>query len=123
MRVRVATEGVRFVVVQDPAMKTDREGRQRVDQRTGALLWQLALVPIGDEYMREAITVTVDSEPKAAPGEFVEVTNLVAATWETEGRWGIAFRAEKVSTAKAVRSVGSGATAGPASGSSSSSAA
>ena len=120
MRVRVATEGVRFVVVADPAAKTDREGRQRVDQRTGALLWQLALVPIGDEYMREAITVTVDAEPTSAPGEFVEVTNLVAATWETEGRWGVAFRAERVSPAKAVRPVGSGSAAGPASGSSSS---
>jgi len=105
MRVRVATEGVRFVVVTDPAAKTDREGRQRVDGRIGALLWQLALVPIGDEYMREAITVTVDSEPTAAPGEFVEVTGLVAATWETEGRWGVAFRAARVVPAKAVKPV------------------
>jgi len=108
MRVRVATEGVRFVVVTDPAAKTDREGRQRVDARTGALLWQLALVPIGDEYMREAITVTVDSEPTAAPGEFVEVTGLIAATWETEGRWGVAFRAARVTPAKAVKSVPAG---------------
>src|SRR5664279_4742788 len=99
MRVRVATEGVRFVVVAEPAAKTDREGRQRVDSRTGALLWQLALVPIGDEFMREAITVTVDSELKAAPGEFVEVENLVASTWETEGRWGVAFGSAEPSAA------------------------
>ena len=46
MRVRVATEGVRFVVVAEPAAKTDREGRQRVDSRTGALLWQLALAGV-----------------------------------------------------------------------------
>jgi hypothetical protein len=105
MRIRVATEGVRFVVVQDVAAKTDREGRQRVDTRTGAMLWQLTLVPIGDEYMREAITVTVDSEPNAAPGEFVEVEGLVAATWETEGRWGVAFRAAKVAPVKAVKPV------------------
>jgi hypothetical protein len=101
MRVRVATDGVRFVVVQDPAAKTDREGRQRVDQRSGALLWQLALVPIGDEVMREAFTVTVDAEPGVTPGEFVEVADLVAATWEADGRWGIAFRAAKVIPAKA----------------------
>ena len=68
MRVRVATEGVRFVVVQDPTEKKDQEGRQRVDTRTGALLWQLAVVPIGDDHMREAVTVTVDSEPKVASG-------------------------------------------------------
>src|SRR4051794_29286514 len=105
MRIRVATEGVRFVVVQDAAAKTDREGRQRVDTRTGAMLWQLTLVPIGDEYMREAITVTVDSEPTSEPGAFVEVEGLVAATWETEGRWGVAFRAAKVTPAKAVKSV------------------
>jgi hypothetical protein len=100
MRVRVATDGVRFVVVQDPAAKTDREGRQRVDQRTGALLWQLALVPIGDEVMREAVTVTVDAEPTVAPGEFVEVEDLVASTWETDGRWGVAFRAARVTPVK-----------------------
>jgi hypothetical protein len=96
---------MRFVVVTDPAAKTDREGRQRVDARTGALLWQLALVPIGDEYMREAITVTVDSEPTTAPGEFVEVAGLVASTWETEGRWGVAFRAARVAPVKTVKSV------------------
>lgn len=118
MRVRVATQGVRFVVVQDPAAKTDREGRHRVDGRTGALLWQLALVPIGDEHMREAITVTVDSEPTASPGEFVEVENLVASTWETEGRWGVAFRAGRVFPAKAVKPVPSGASSSSASSSS-----
>ena len=115
MRVRVATDGVRFVVVQDPAAKTDRDGRQRVDGRTGALLWQLTLVPIGDACMQEAITVTVDSEPAAAPGEFVEV----------EGRWGLAFRAARVGAAKAVRPVAGSASsaAGSSSSSSSSSAA
>ena len=112
---------MRFVVVAEPAAKTDREGRQRVDSRTGALLWQLALVPIGDEFMREAITVTVDSELKAAPGEFVEVENLVASTWETEGRWGVAFRAARVVPAKAVKPVSSSSLSG--SGASSTSAA
>jgi hypothetical protein len=88
------------------AISDDHEGREdcvgvlvRVDSRTGALLWQLALVPIGDEFMREAITVTVDSELKAAPGEFVEVENLVASTWETEGRWGVAFGSAEPSAA------------------------
>jgi hypothetical protein len=123
MRVRVATEGVRFVVVSEPAAKTDREGRQRVDSRTGALLWQLALVPIGDEFMREAITVTVDSELKAAPGEFVEVENLVASTWETEGRWGVAFRAARVVPAKAVKPVSLASSSLSGSGASSTSAA
>src|SRR5664279_3110053 len=123
MRVRVATEGVRFVVVAEPAAKTDREGRQRVDSRTGALLWQLALVPIGDEFMREAITVTVDSELKAAPLEFVEVENLVASTWETEGRWGVAFRAARVVPAKAVKPVSSSSLSGSGASSTSTSAA
>ena len=123
MRVRVATEGVRFVVVAEPAAKTDREGRQRVDSRTGALLWQLSLVPIGDESMREAITVTVDSELKAAPGEFVEVENLVASTWETEGRWGVAFRAARVVPAKAVKPVSLASSSLSGSGASSTSAA
>jgi hypothetical protein len=122
MRVRVATEGVRFVVVADSAAKTDREGRQRVDSRTGALLWQLALVPIGDEFMREAITVTLDSEVKVAPGEFVEVADLVASTWETEGRWGVAFRAGRVVPAKAAKP-GSFASLASSSGSTSTSAA
>ena len=107
MRVRVATEGVQFVVVQDPAEKKDEEGRQRVDTRTGALLWQLAVVPIGDDHMREAVTVTVDSEPKVASGEFVEVEDLIASTWERDGRWGLAFRAAKLTPAKPARAVSS----------------
>jgi hypothetical protein len=100
VRVRVATDGVRFVVVQEPAQKTDREGRQKADQRTGALLWQVTVVPIGDELMKEALTVTVDAEPKVSPGDFVELVDLVASTWETENRWGVAFRASSLVPAK-----------------------
>src|SRR5689334_10651983 len=47
MRLRVATEGLRFVVVSEPRAKKDQRGAQRVDGRTGALLWEVALVPIG----------------------------------------------------------------------------
>lgn len=96
MKLRVATERLRFVVVSEPRAKKDQRGAQRVDARTGAMLWELALVPIGDDVMSESITVTVDAEPKVAAGAFVEVRDLIATSWEIEGRSGISYRASQV---------------------------
>ena len=93
MKLRVATEHLRFVVVSEPRAKKDQRGAQRVDGRTGALLWEVALVPIGDDVMTESLTVTVDAELKVTPGAFVEVRDLIASSWEIEGRSGISYRA------------------------------
>ena len=96
MKLRVATENLRFVVVSEPRTKKDQRGAQRVDARTGAMLWELALVPIGDDVMSESLTVTVDAEPKVPAGAFVEVRDLIATSWEIEGRSGISYRASQV---------------------------
>src|SRR6476469_6627269 len=96
MRLRVATEHLRFVVVSEPRAKKDQRGAQRVDGRTGALLWEVALVPIGDDVMTESLTVTVDAEPKVTAGAFVEVRDLIAASWEIEGRSGVSYRAAQL---------------------------
>lgn len=96
MKLRVATEKLRFVVVSEPRAKKDQRGTQRVDSRTGALLWEVALVPIGDDVMSESLAVTVDAEPKVAAGTFVEVRDLIATSWEIEGRSGISYRASQV---------------------------
>lgn len=97
MRLRVATNGTRFVVVSEPGARKDREGRQRQDARSGALLWEVSVVPIGDEVMKESMTLVVDAEPTGvSAGSFVEVVDLVAASWEIEGRSGTSFRAARV---------------------------
>ena len=36
-----------------------------------------------------------------APGEIVDVVDLVASTWEQGDRWGVAFRAASIVPAKA----------------------
>ncbi|NNG34920.1 hypothetical protein [Nakamurella aerolata] len=110
MRMRLRTEGTKYVVVVAPSAKLDQSGNQRVD-KSGAMLWQLTVVPIGDEFMREALTIVVDAEPKVSAGSFVEVHDLVATTWEIEGRSGVSFRAQRVAP---VSASGSGPAKAPA---------
>lgn len=96
MRMRLQTEGTKFVVVLAANPKNDQNRNQKVDMKTGAMLWQVTVVPIGDDFMREALNVIVDAEPKVPAGSFVEVVDLVATTWEIDGRSGVSFRAQRV---------------------------
>ena len=94
------TTSVRFMVTRPGEAKVDREtGQQRVDRSTGALLWQVQVMAL-DESGGEILTVTIDSEPKIAVGEFVRLDGLVAIPWSQGDRSGVAFRAAGIAPMK-----------------------
>ncbi|SKW39277.1 regulatory protein [Mycobacteroides abscessus subsp. massiliense] len=43
--------------------------------------------------------MTVAGEPRVTVGQQVAVTNLVATPWSQEGRSGVAFRADSITSA------------------------
>jgi hypothetical protein len=100
MRLPIDTKRRQWVAVSASQQKTDQKGDARTDQRTGAVLFVAQLVPIGDEVMREALSITVDFDPQLQPGQFVEIEGLVANYWENDGRSGLAFRAAKITPVK-----------------------
>ena len=97
MRIKMDTTSVRFMVTRPGEAKIDHETKtQKIDRGTGALLWQLQLMAL-DESGAEVLTVTVDSEPVARVGDFVQVDGLVAIPWSQGDRSGVAFRAVAIS--------------------------
>jgi hypothetical protein len=86
-----------FVVTKDPEPKLDQNGDQRISKTTGLPLWSVQLV-VTDDSGGEIIKVNVDQmkAPDVRKGDIVEVVKLVALPWTTNGRSGVAFRADDI---------------------------
>ena len=110
MQLEIKTEGVEFVVSRAPQPKNDNDGRQKADRDTGAPLHVTELVAM-DDTGAEVIKVTTAGEPRVTARQLVTVVKLVATPWNIDGRGGVAFRAEAIS------SVPSGAAPASAAGS------
>ena len=76
MRLELRTDRVQFLVTRAPEPKTDQDGRQKRDQRSQEPLWQTELVAI-DADGADVIRVATAFEPKAGPGQYVQVGDLV----------------------------------------------
>src|SRR6188472_469118 len=97
MQLRVDIGEVRFMVTKVAEPKVDfATNAQKVDKRSGALLWQVQVMAL-DESGGEILTVVVDAEPVFRVGEFVQVEDLVAMPWSQGDRSGVAFRAGRIS--------------------------
>lgn len=83
---------MQFMVTRAPEPKTDLEGRQKRDQRTQELLWQTELVVL-DADGAEVIRVSTAFQPKLTPGQYAQVSELVATPWSMGDRSGVAYRA------------------------------
>jgi hypothetical protein len=103
MRLVLDTSRVRYTVSKPPDTKTDLDGKQRSDKRTGELLFQVQLVAF-DETGAEVITVTVAGQlPKVTVGQDVHPVELEAIPWSQEKRSGVAYRAREVRPAQQVK--------------------
>lgn len=97
MQLRVDIGQVRFMVTKVAEPKVDfATNAQKVDKRSGALLWQVQVMAL-DESGGEILTLVVDAEPVFRVGEFVQVEDLVAMPWSQGDRSGVAFRAGRIS--------------------------
>lgn len=99
MKLKLDTNAVSFMCTKTPEPRTDfGSGQPKIDKITGAVLFQVQLMAL-DADGGDVLAVTVAGEPKVSVGQQVVVTNLVATPWSQEGRSGVAFRAEAITSA------------------------
>lgn len=105
MKLYIETSAKQVTVTREPAEKMEQNGRQKVERGTGRPMWSTQVFVLDDEG-GEVITVTTAGErPNVAVGQLVTVSKLEALPWATNGRNGVAFRAEQIKAAPGVTSV------------------
>src|SRR5580704_3225300 len=99
MKLYVDANGKQVTVTKDPIEKADQNGRQKTERGTGRPMWSTQVFVLDDDG-GEVITVTTAGEkPNVKVGQSVAVSKLEALPWATNGRSGVAFRAEEIKTA------------------------
>jgi hypothetical protein len=101
MKLIVDASGKDVSVSRDPVEKTEQNGRQKTERGTGRPMWSTQVFVL-DGDGGEVITVTTAGEkPNVKVGQKVTVSKLEALPWATNGRNGVAFRAEEIKAAGA----------------------
>lgn len=99
MKLRIDTAGVTFLCTRIPEQRTHFEtGAPRIDKATGQVLWLVQVIAL-DATGGEVLAVTVVGEPKVTVGQPIAVSGLTALPWSQDGRSGIAYRAESITSA------------------------
>ena len=106
MKLYVETSAKQVTVTREPAEKHGRQnGRQKIERGTGRPMWSTQVFVLDDEG-GEVITVTTAGErPNVTVGQLVTLSKLEALPWATNGRNGVAFRAEQIKAAPGMTSV------------------
>ena len=108
MKLYVDTNGKQVTVTKDPVEKTEQNGRQKMERATGRPMWSTQVFVLDDDG-GEVITITTAGEkPNVKVGQVVAVSSLEALPWATNGRSGVAFRAEEIKAAGGLSSVKTG---------------
>src|SRR6266478_9924086 len=99
MKLYVDTNGKQVTVTKDPTEKTEQNGRQKTERNTGRPMWSTQVFVLDDDG-GEVITITTAGErPNVKVGQQLTVSKLEALPWATNGRSGVAFRAEEIKAA------------------------
>lgn len=105
MKLIVDTSEKHVMVSREPVEKADEKGKQKVERGTGRPMWSTQVF-IQDDEGGEVLNVTTAGEkPNVTVGQIVSLVRLEALPWATNGRNGVAFRAESISSAPVVQSV------------------
>lgn len=105
MKLYVDTSAKQVTVSKEPVEKRDQNDRQRVERGTGRPMWSTQVFVLDDEG-GEVITVTTAGErPNVKVGQPVALSKLEALPWATNGRNGVAFRAEEIKASSPVSAV------------------
>ena len=108
MKLYVDTGSKHVSVSREPVEKTEQNGRQKTERGTGRPMWSTQVFVLDDDG-GEVITVTTAGEkPNVKVGQVVAVSKLEALPWATNGRNGVAFRAEEIKAAGGLSSVKTG---------------
>ena len=99
MKLYVDTGSKHVTVSRESVEKTEQNGRQKQERGTGRLMWSTQVFVLDDDG-GEVITVTTAGEkPNVKVGQPVSLSKLEALPWATNGRNGVAFRAEEIKAA------------------------
>ena len=99
MKLYVDTASKQVTVTKEPTEKVEQNGRQKVERGTGRPMWSTQVFVLDDDG-GEVITITTAGErPNVKVGQQLSVSKLEALPWATNGRSGVAFRAEEIKAA------------------------
>jgi hypothetical protein len=105
MKLYVDTSAKQVTVSRDPAEKTEQNGRQRVERGTGRPMWSTQVFVLDDDGGEVIAVTTAGEKPNVKVGQIVTLSKLEALPWATNGRNGVAFRAEELKAAPGISSV------------------
>ena len=108
MKLNVDTSGKQVTVTKDPVEKTEQNGRQKVERGTGRPMWSTQVFVLDDDGGEVIAITTAGEKPNVKVGQSVAVSKLEALPWATNGRNGVAFRAEEIKAAGGLSSVKAG---------------
>ena len=101
MKLYVDTSTKQVTVSKEPVEKLDQNGRQKVERGTGRPMWSTQVMVLDDDGGEVIAITTAGEKPNVKVGQPVTVSKLEALPWATNGRNGVAFRAEEIKTALA----------------------
>ncbi len=101
MKLYVDTSTKQVTVSREPVEKTEQNGRQKTERGTGRLMWSTQVFVLDDDGGEVIAITTAGEKPNVKVGQLVSVSKLEALPWATNGRNGVAFRAEEIKAAGA----------------------
>jgi hypothetical protein len=108
MKLYVDTSAKQVTVSRDPEEKNDQNGRQKVERGTGRPMWSTQVFVLDDDGGEVIAVTTAGERPNVKVGQLVLLSKLEALPWATNGRNGVAFRAEEIKAAGGLSSVKTG---------------
>ena len=98
MKLKIDTTSVGWMCTKNAEARIDFEsGQPKIDKGSGLPLFSVQLMAL-DSDGAEILAVTVAGDPKVTVGQHVTVTGLVALPWNQNGKSGVAYRAEAITT-------------------------
>ncbi len=99
MKLYVDASTKQVTVSREPVEKTEQNGRQKVERGTGRPMWSTQVFVLDDDGGEVIAITTAGEKPNVRVGQPVSVSKLEALPWATNGRNGVAFRAEEIKAA------------------------
>jgi hypothetical protein len=99
MKLYVDTSTKQVTVSKEASEKTEQNGRQRTERGTGRPMWSTQVFVLDDDGGEVISITTAGEKPNVKVGQLVTVSALEALPWATNGRNGVAFRAQEIKAA------------------------
>src|SRR6516165_7962508 len=105
MKLYVDASTKQVTVSREPVEKVDANGRQKTERGTGRPMWSTQVFVLDDDGGEVIAVPTAGERPNVKVGQLVLLSKLEALPWATNGRNGVAFRAEEIKAAPGMASV------------------